>query len=156
MNNSEVYLLLNILKEALVHPNYPNIRNEAAQRLASGGENQSGGAKFAEALRGNRHQAANLEAGIRALPNGDGIWNGFNRLLDVMEAQQYRQATGSRTAFRPSRWVGNTRLIGASLLTRWASSAFRPAAWLRAEPCCRSTPPRARASMRKSPAKPSA
>ena len=33
MDNSEVYLLLNILKEALGHPNYPNIRNEAAKRL---------------------------------------------------------------------------------------------------------------------------
>lgn len=33
MDNSEVYLLLNILKEALGHPNYQNIRNEAAKRL---------------------------------------------------------------------------------------------------------------------------
>jgi hypothetical protein len=33
MDNSEVYLLLNILKEALGHPNYPNIRNEATKRL---------------------------------------------------------------------------------------------------------------------------
>jgi hypothetical protein len=74
--------------------------NEAAQRLASGGENQSGGAKFAAVLRGNPQQSRNLEAAVRALPNGDGIWTGFNRLLDVMEAQQYRQATGSRTAFK--------------------------------------------------------
>jgi hypothetical protein len=33
MDNSEVYLLLNILKEVLGHPNYPNIRNEAAKQL---------------------------------------------------------------------------------------------------------------------------
>jgi hypothetical protein len=74
--------------------------NETAQRLASGGFNQSGGAKFAAVLRGNSQQAANLEASVRALPNGDATWKGFNRLLDVMEAQQYRQATGSRTAFK--------------------------------------------------------
>jgi hypothetical protein len=74
--------------------------NEAAQRLASGGPNQSGGAKFAATLRGNSEQAANLEAAVTALPNGGRVWQGFNRLLDVMEAQQYRQATGSRTAFK--------------------------------------------------------
>ncbi|MFA5952767.1 MAG: hypothetical protein WC807_21105 [Hyphomicrobium sp.] len=74
--------------------------NEAAQRLASGGFNQSNGAKFAATLRGNSQQAANLEAAVRALPNGEGIWGGFNRMLEVMEAQQYRQATGSRTAFK--------------------------------------------------------
>lgn len=74
--------------------------NEAAQRLASGGPNQSGGAKFAAVLRGNSQQAANLEAAVRALPGGDQIWTGFDRVLNVMEAQQFRQATGSRTAFK--------------------------------------------------------
>ena len=74
--------------------------NEATQCLASGGHNQSGGAKFAAVLRGNPQQAANLEAAVTALPSGDATWKGFNNLLDVMEAQQYRQATGSRTAFK--------------------------------------------------------
>ena len=73
--------------------------NEAAQRLASG-PNQSGGAKFAATIRGNADQAQNLEAAVRALPNGANIWQGFDRFLQVMEAQQYRQATGSRTAFK--------------------------------------------------------
>jgi hypothetical protein len=73
--------------------------NEATQRLA-GGPNQSGGAKFAAILRGNPQQAQNLEAAVRALPNGDTTWNGFNRFLDILEAQQFRQATGSRTAFK--------------------------------------------------------
>lgn len=73
--------------------------NEATQRLA-GGPNQSGGAKFAAILRGNPQQAANLEAAVRALPNGDTTWNGFNKFLDILEAQQFRQATGSRTAFK--------------------------------------------------------
>jgi len=73
--------------------------NEAAQRLV-GGPNQSGGAKFAAILRGNPQQAANLEAAVRALPNGNQIWPGFNRFLEILEAQQFRQATGSRTAFK--------------------------------------------------------
>lgn len=74
--------------------------NEAAQRLASGGPNQSGGAKFAATIRGNSQQAENLEAAIRALPHGDATWRAFSNILDVMEAQQFRQATGSRTAFK--------------------------------------------------------
>lgn len=74
--------------------------NEAAQRLASGGPNQSGGAKFAATIRGNSQQAENLESAVRALPQGDQTWRAFNSILDVMEAQQFRQATGSRTAFK--------------------------------------------------------
>ena len=74
--------------------------NEATQRMASGGFNQSGGAKFAAVLRGNPQQAANLEAAVRALPDGDTTWLGFNAFLENLEAQQFRQATGSRTAFK--------------------------------------------------------
>ena len=74
--------------------------NEATQRMASGGFNQSGGAKFAAVLRGNPQQAANLEAAVRALPDGDTTWLGFNAFLENLEAQRFRQATGSRTAFK--------------------------------------------------------
>ena len=74
--------------------------NEAAQRLASGGAKQSGGALFAAVLRGNEQQAANLKASVEALPHGNATWRGFNNFLDLMEAQQYRQAAGSRTAFK--------------------------------------------------------
>ena len=73
--------------------------NEASQRLASG-PNQSGGAKFAALIRGNSDQAANLEAAVTSLPNGDATWRGFNSFLELLEAQQFRQATGSRTAFK--------------------------------------------------------
>lgn len=72
--------------------------NEATQNLASGA-NSFGGAKFAAVLRGNPQQAANLEAAIRALPNGDRVWQGVDRFLTVLEAQGQRQAIGSQTAF---------------------------------------------------------
>ena len=72
--------------------------NEAAQALQSGA-NQAGGAKFRAVLVGNRQQAENLEAAVRALPNGDQIWPGFNRFLDVLEATGTRQNLGSRTAY---------------------------------------------------------
>jgi hypothetical protein len=72
--------------------------NESAQALQSGA-NQAGGAKFRAALVGNRQQAENLEAAVRALPHGDQVWTGFNRLLDVLEATGTRQNVGSRTAY---------------------------------------------------------
>lgn len=82
----------------LVRAHAEGVFNEAAQNLVSG-PNQAGGARFAATLRGNAQQAANLEAAVRALPNGDGIWTGFNRFLDIMEAQGRRKAMGSETAF---------------------------------------------------------
>jgi hypothetical protein len=101
--------------------------NEAAQRLASG-PNQSGGAKFAAILRGNSDQAQNLEAAVRALPSGDATWNGFSRFLDILEAQQFRQATGSRTAFKipgvEERAAGSPTISGRSW-RRAASSGLR-------------------------------
>jgi hypothetical protein len=72
--------------------------NEATQNLASGA-NSYGGAKFAAIVRGNPQQAANLEAAIRALPNGDNIYQGVDRFLTILEAQGQRQAIGSQTAF---------------------------------------------------------
>lgn len=72
--------------------------DEATQDLASGA-NQFGGAKFASVVAGNGQQSANLEAAIRALPNGDQRWQGFRRFLDVMEATGKRPQTGSATAF---------------------------------------------------------
>lgn len=72
--------------------------NEATQNLASG-VNSYGGAKFAAVVRGNPQQAANLEAAIRALPNGDRVYQGVDRFLTILEAQGQRQAIGSQTAF---------------------------------------------------------
>lgn len=82
----------------LVRAHAEGVFNEAAQNLMSG-PNAGGGAKFAAAYRGNAQQAANQDAAIRALPNGDAVADGFNRLLDVFEAMGRRQNVGSRTAY---------------------------------------------------------
>jgi hypothetical protein len=82
----------------LVRAHAESTFNEATQRLPSGA-NQFGGAGFVAALRGNPQQAANLEAAVRALPQGNDIWRGFDRFLSVLEAQGERQAIGSRTSF---------------------------------------------------------
>ncbi len=85
----------------LVRAHAESVFNEASQRLSQGGFNQSGGAKFAAMLRGNPQQADNLEAAVIAMsPHGRRIWQGFNAFLENLEAQQFRQATGSRTAFK--------------------------------------------------------
>lgn len=72
--------------------------NEATQALQSGA-NQAGGAKFRAVLFGNPQQQQNLEASVRALPNGDQIWPGINRWLEVLEATGTRQNIGSKTAY---------------------------------------------------------
>lgn len=82
----------------LVRAHVESVFNEATQNLASG-PNQFGGAKFAAVIRGNPQQAANLEAAIRALPNGDRVYAGFDRFLQMLEAQGTRQPIGSQTAF---------------------------------------------------------
>lgn len=71
--------------------------NEANQDLVAAG-NAFGGAKFRAQIMGNREQAANLEALVKA-SGGDQAWAGFNRLMDVFEAQGTRMAPGSNTAF---------------------------------------------------------
>jgi hypothetical protein len=76
---------------------------QAARELQSG-PNQWGGAGFAAALRGNSQQAENLAAAVRAV-HGDAAWNGFERFLQVMEAQGTRQRIGSQTSF-------NTEMLG--------------------------------------------
>lgn len=82
----------------LVRAHMGSVFNEATQRL-QGGLNQYSGAGFAAVIRGNPQQAANLEAAIRALPNGDRVWPGVNKFLDFMEAQGQRQRPGSQTSF---------------------------------------------------------
>jgi hypothetical protein len=64
----------------------------------SRGANEFGGAGFAAVLRGNPQQAANLEAAITALRGGQ-AYEGFDRFLNILEAQGNRQRIGSQTAF---------------------------------------------------------
>ena len=82
----------------LVRTHLRNRFDETAQSLISGG-NQWGGAKFAAEIKGNGQQAKNLEAAVRALPDGDARWEGLQAFLDVMEATGRRQRPGSLTAF---------------------------------------------------------
>ena len=72
--------------------------NSAAKDLPSGA-NQMGGAKFRAQLIGNSQQAKNVEAAVKALPNGEQKWAGFNRFLDILEATGTRQNVGSKTTY---------------------------------------------------------
>jgi hypothetical protein len=71
---------------------------EATQNLASGPA-QFGGPKFVASLTGNGQQRKNLEAAVKALPDGQVVWEGFNRMLNILEAQGRRQHAGSQTEF---------------------------------------------------------
>jgi hypothetical protein len=82
---------------ALVRAHTEMVFNEATSRLQTGA-NEFAGAGFAAALRGNKQQAANLEAAITGL-QGRQTFEGFDRFLDVLEAQGARQRIGSQTAF---------------------------------------------------------
>ncbi|MGV7034841.1 hypothetical protein [Methylobacterium symbioticum] len=75
-----------------------SVFNEATQQV-KGIASQYGGAGFASAVRGNPQQRHNLEAVVRALPDGDTLWGGLDRLLTTLEATGYRPQKGSDTAF---------------------------------------------------------
>lgn len=82
----------------LVRAHAESTFNEAARDLQTG-PNQANGAKFRAAIVGNPQQRLNLRAAVEELPNGQARWDGFNRLLDVLEATGTRQGIGSRTAY---------------------------------------------------------
>ena len=82
----------------LVRIHIENTFNEASREL-QGGSRYGAGANFRVQLMGNPQQAANLEAAVRALPNGDHIWTGFDRFMDIMGATGKRPAVGTHTAF---------------------------------------------------------
>ncbi|KQO92694.1 hypothetical protein ASF32_21560 [Methylobacterium sp. Leaf91] len=60
---------------------------------------QYGGAGFASAVAGNPQQRKNLEAAIKALPEGDTLWAGLDRFLTVLRTTGYRPQKGGDTAF---------------------------------------------------------
>lgn len=83
--------------QQLVRLHAEGVFNQAAKDLTAG-PNVMGGARFASAIRGNAQQAENLEAAVRALPQGSARWDGFNKLLDVLEATGRKPAPNSATA----------------------------------------------------------
>jgi hypothetical protein len=103
--------------------------NEAAQNLQSGA-NQAGGAKFAAVIAGNPQQRANLEAAVRALPNGGQVWPGFNRFLEILEATGTRQNIGSRTAYNAELLKGQSTSGLAIEGVKGAASPIRGAQFL--------------------------
>lgn len=73
------------------------IFNETGQNLQNG-PNQFGGAKFASTIQGNKQQKANLQTLIQESA-GMQAYQGFERVLNNLEAQGTRQGAGSATSF---------------------------------------------------------
>jgi hypothetical protein len=71
--------------------------NQAAREKVTGG-NQFGGANFASNIVGNKGQKENLQALVEA-SSGKGTWQGFENMLETMQAQGQRVPTGSSTTF---------------------------------------------------------
>jgi len=71
--------------------------DQAAREKITGG-NQFGGANFAKNIVGNKAQKDNLQALVEASA-GKGTWQGFENMLEVMQAQGQRVPAGSATTF---------------------------------------------------------
>lgn len=70
-----------------------------AFRVGAGGPNQNAASSFAANIAGRTEQRAVLEAAVRnGVPNGDEVWEGFQRLLQVAEASGRRLPANSATA----------------------------------------------------------
>lgn len=112
----------------LIHMKVRQVFDESTQNLQSG-EAQFGGAKFAAVLAGNPQQRANLKAAVEALPGGGQAWKGFEKMLEVLEAQGKRQPMGSATEFNRALNQdlagGGVGEIGALVVSpgRWPSVA---------------------------------
>jgi hypothetical protein len=110
----------------LVRAHAESTFNEAA-RLLQGGGNQMVGAAYVKAIVGNPQQRVNLRAAVEALPDGDRIWAGFNRFLDVLQATGTRQGIGSRTAFNAQELKD---MMSGSMIGNAAKTATAPGKWL--------------------------
>lgn len=111
----------------LVRAHLEKTFNEATQNNLPGA-NQFGGPKFAAVVSGNTQQAKNLEAAVRALPNGGVRWNALRKGLDIMEGMGARQPVGSQTAFNAqiNKWMEQGHpagefLVNAASPGRWPS-----------------------------------
>jgi hypothetical protein len=81
----------------LVRAHIEQTFDQVTSKLQSG-PNEFGGAGFAAALRGDPQQAKNLSAAITALRGGQAN-QGFEKFMQVLEAQGMRQRIGSQTSF---------------------------------------------------------
>jgi len=106
---------------SLVRSHVEQVFDQATRNLVRG-ENQFGAARFVAELRGNAEQARTLEAAVRALPNGDARWAGFEALMRVFQATGSRLPPNSRTTFNTameSQMTGGTPLgsLGSLMLS---------------------------------------
>lgn len=107
-----------------------SVFNEAAQNTQTG-PNQAGGAKFASLLRGNSQQADNLRTLITETA-GMQAYQGFERVLENLEAQGTRQGAGSQTAsnLQMQRQLGEGgRLAAAKLVFKPSEVATKYEEW---------------------------
>lgn len=111
--------------EQLVRAHAEMVFNEAARDLQSGA-NQFAGAKFAKVIAGNSQQRENLRAAVEALPNGNARWQGFEHLLDIMQATGARQPKGSLTAFNAL----EVQSMTTGGLQELASKGLSPGKWM--------------------------
>jgi len=114
--------------QALVRQHLETSFNKATKDLVSG-PNQYGAAKFASNIAGTEQQASNLEAAIRALPDGEAKWSQVSNMLDVFKAQGHRLPVGSATEFN--------KMIAADLgkgtaVQEAVDTAMSPSKWFSA------------------------
>jgi hypothetical protein len=84
-------------------------------------------AKTMGAVELNPREAANIEAAIRLLPDGDNVWRGFERTMQVFRTQGNRYVPGSPTAYNQAVQEGlkSNGLFGVSSTIEAASNPFR-------------------------------
>ena len=99
--------------------NLEGIFNETTQKLATG-ENQFGGPKFASTIAGNKAQRDNLRTLVTET-GGMQAWQGFERFLDVAQAQGQRLPANSATSF--NEMIKNE--LGSGVVSK-ALTPFKP------------------------------
>ena len=99
--------------------NLEGIFNETTQKLSTG-ENQFGGPKFASTIAGNKAQRDNLRTLVTET-GGMQAWQGFERFLDVAQAQGQRLPANSATSF--NEMIKNE--LGSGVVSK-ALTPFKP------------------------------
>lgn len=112
----------------LVRSYLRSVFNETT-RSATGVREFAGAAIFRK-LMGNQQQARNLEAMIRALPQGDVRWAALNDFMQGVQTQGWRMYPGSPTEF--NRIITEYLAEGGTALTEAGAKALSPGKWLTA------------------------